>query len=104
MQNNRLIQTCGVVAVALMLGACASKPVSGDAAPKAMSVEEISRQYKQGSKLVDKGHAVQKKADEKIKAAELERQEGDAMVSRGKTLMAESEQAFRDASRAKSRE
>lgn len=66
-----------------------------------MSVEEISRQYKQGSDLVAKGQEVQRTADEKIAAAELEKKEGDAMVSRGKTLMAESEQAFRDVSKKK---
>jgi hypothetical protein len=64
-----------------------------------MTVEQISQQWQQGNDLVAKGEAAKRKAQAKIEAANLEVKEGDSMVSRGKTLMLESEQAFRDASR-----
>ncbi|MGC1442621.1 MAG: hypothetical protein WA888_18620 [Burkholderiaceae bacterium] len=93
------IATVTFAAVLIAAGGCASTAPAPSGQAKAMSVEEISRQYKQGSDLVAQGEAARREAQDKIKAAELEMKDGDALVSRGKTLMAESEQAFRDTSR-----
>jgi hypothetical protein len=84
----------------LFAGGCTSTSTPTNAAkPSTMSVEQISQQWKQGNDLVAKGEDVKRKAQAKIDAANAELKEGDSMVTRGKTLMNESEQAFRDASR-----
>lgn len=93
--------TLAALGIATFLAAgCAGTAQKPDAAQaKTMTVEQISQQWKQGNDLVSKGDEVKKKAQAKIDAASIEMKEGDAMVSRGKTLMLESEQAFRDTSR-----
>jgi FlaG/FlaF family flagellin (archaellin) len=88
-------------AVAATLGATGCASTAPAPANKAMSVQQISEQYKQGNELVKKGEKVRLTAQQKIDAAKQDMKEGDALVSRGKTLMAESEQAFRDTSKAK---
>ncbi len=98
MKSNRLTLT---IAVAALLGATGCASTAPAPQKKMMSVEEISKQYKQGNQLVVKGEKVRETAQKKIDAAKQEMKEGDALVSRGKTLMAESEQAFRDTSKAR---
>ena len=66
---------------------------------KTLSVEQISQQWKQGSDLVAKGEAAKRDAQLKLDAASTQLKEGDSMIARGRTLMLESEQAFRDTSR-----
>lgn len=98
MKSNRLSL---IIATAALLGATGCASTAPAPEKKVMTVEQISKQYKQGNKLVLKGEQVREKAQKKIDAAKQEMKEGDALVSRGKTLMAESEQAFRDTSKAR---
>ena len=89
-----------LTSAALFVIGCATTTTPSDAGkPKAMSVEQISKQWKQGNDLVTEGEDVKRKAQEKIDAANVELKEGDSRIARGKTLMNESEQAFRDTSR-----
>jgi hypothetical protein len=89
-----------LTSAALFVTGCATTTTPSDAGkPKAMSVEQISKQWKQGNDLVTEGEDVKRKAQEKIDAANVELKEGDSRIARGKTLMNESEQAFRDTSR-----
>ncbi len=98
--NTSRLTLMALTSAAFFVTGCASTSAPPDAAKtKAMSVEQISKQWKQGSDLVSEGEDVKRKAQEKIEAANVQLKEGDAMVSRGKTLMNESEQAFRDTSR-----
>lgn len=84
---------------ALFATGCANTSNQNSAKTKSMSVEQISQQWKQGNDLVSKGEEAKRKAQTKIDAANQELKEGDSLIARGKTLMGESEQAFRDTSR-----
>ncbi|MFM9888089.1 MAG: hypothetical protein ACKVQT_34120 [Burkholderiales bacterium] len=89
-----------LTSAALFATGCANTSAPPDAGKtKVMSVEQISKQWKQGSDLVTEGEDAKRKAQDKIDAANVQLKEGDSMVTRGKTLMLESEQAFRDTSR-----
>lgn len=99
MNTSRLTLTV-LTTAALFATGCASTSAPSDAGnTKAMSVEQISKQWKQGNDLVAKGEDVKRKAQDTIEAAGVQLKEGDSLVTRGKTLMIESEQAFRDTSR-----
>ncbi|MBA3478087.1 MAG: hypothetical protein H0T52_06775, partial [Lautropia sp.] len=65
----------------------------------AASVEDISRQWKQGNDLVTSGEKVKAKGSQLVTDGQKQMAEGDSLISRGKTLMSESENAFRDASK-----
>jgi len=98
--NARRMMFTALVTTTFLAAGCAGTTQKPDAAQaKTMTVEQISQQWKQGNDLVAKGDEAKKKAQAKIDAANVEMKEGDAMVSRGRTLMLESEQAFRDTSR-----
>ncbi|MFN0301984.1 MAG: hypothetical protein ACKVQU_16710 [Burkholderiales bacterium] len=98
--NTSRLTVMMLISAALFTTGCASTSAPSDAGKtKAMSVEQISKQWKQGSDLVSEGEEVKRKAQEKIDAANVDLKEGDSRIARGKTLMNESEQAFRDTSR-----
>lgn len=99
MNTSRLSFATLIVATLFAAGCASTSAPSSNAKTKTMTVEQISQQWKQGNDLVGKGEEAKRKAQAKIDAANLELKEGDSMVSRGKTLMLESEQAFRDTSR-----
>ena len=77
---NRMQITLGIVAVvaALSAGCASTSPDEARMKQHAANVEDISKQWKKGNDLVA---------------------EGDSLISRGKTLMSESENAFRDTSK-----
>jgi hypothetical protein len=90
----------GLATATLLAAGCTTTQAPPDAGKaKAASVEQISKQWKQGNELATKGEDVKRKAQAKIDAANVEMREGDSMIARGKTLMLESEQAFRDTSK-----
>ncbi len=98
--NTSRLTLMALTTAALFATGCASTSAPSDAGnTKTMSVEQISKQWKQGSDLVAKGEDVKRKAQDTIEAANVQLKEGDSLVARGKTLMLESEQAFRDTSR-----
>ncbi len=98
--NTSRLTLMALTSATLFVTGCASTSAPPDAAKtKAMSVEQISKHWKQGSDLVSEGEDVKRKAQDKIDAAGVELQAGDSKIARGKTLMNESEQAFRDTSR-----
>ena len=80
--------------ISFSLAGCASAP-KGDVSPQGRTIQDISKQYKQGTDLVADGKKVKKEADVQIEAATAKKREGDSMIERGQTLMAESEQAFK---------
>lgn len=98
---NRLQMSLGIVTVLAALSAgCASTTPGGDKMKQqAASVEEISKQWKQGNDLVTAGEKVKGKGSQQVAEGQKQIAEGDNLVSRGKTLMAESENAFRDTSK-----
>lgn len=98
---NKIHMTLGIVTVIAALSAgCASTTPAGDKMKQhAASVEDISKQWKQGNDLVIKGEQVKEKGSQKMTEAQKQVTEGDNLISRGKTLMAESENAFRDTSK-----
>ncbi len=98
---NKMHMTLGIVTVIAALSAgCASTTPTGDKMKQhAASVEDISKQWKQGNDLVIKGEQVKEKGSQKMTEAQKQVTEGDNLISRGKTLMAESENAFRDTSK-----
>ena len=93
--------TLGVVSVAAALSAgCAStSPDQAKAKQHTASVEDISRQWKQGNDLVTSGEKVKAKGSQLVNEGQKQMAEGDSLISRGRTLMSESENAFRDASK-----
>ena len=98
--NTSRLSVAVLTTAALFAAGCANTSAPPDAAKtKAMSVEQISKQWKQGDALVAEGEKVKRKAQDKIEAAKVQLKEGDSLINRGKTLMNESEQAFRDTSR-----
>ena len=98
--NSLSLSIMVLAAATLFASGCATTPPPTETAkPKTMSVEQISQQWKQGNDLVVKGEDARRKAQAKAEAANLELKEGDSMIARGKTLMLESEQSFRDTSR-----
>lgn len=98
--NTSRLTIAALTAVSMLAAGCATTSTSSNAAKtKTMTVEQISQQWKQGNDLVAKGEDAKRKAQVKIDAANQEMKEADSMMSRGKTLMQESEQAFRDTSR-----
>lgn len=98
---NKMHMTLGIVTVIAALSAgCASTTPAGDKMKQhAASVEDISKQWKQGNDLVTQGEQVKEKGSQKMSEAQKQVTEGDNLISRGKTLMAESENAFRDTSK-----
>ncbi len=98
---NKMHMTLGIVTVIAALSAgCASTTPAGDKMKQhAASVEDISKQWKQGNDLVTQGEQVKEKGSQKMAEAQKQVTEGDNLISRGKTLMAESENAFRDTSK-----
>lgn len=98
---NKMHMTLGIVTVIAALSAgCASTTPAGDKMKQhAASVEDISKQWKQGNDLVTQGEQVKEKGSQKMTEAQKQVTEGDNLISRGKTLMAESENAFRDTSK-----
>jgi len=83
-----------VVIISFGLAGCASAP-KDDASQQGRTIQDISKQYKQGTDLVAGGEKVKQEADVQIEAATAKKLEGDSMIERGQTLMPESEQAFR---------
>ncbi len=100
MKTSQLTLALAAVGTLLTAG-CATTPA--EAPRKTMSVEEISRQWKQGNDLVLKGEEQKRRAQSKLEAANQETKEADSLMARGKGLMLESEQAFRDTSRTATR-
>lgn len=98
---NRMHMTLGIVTVVAALSAgCASTTPSGDKMKQhAASIEDISKQWKQGNDLVASGEKVKIKGDQLVTEGQKQIAEGNSLISRGKTLMAESENAFRDTSK-----
>jgi outer membrane lipoprotein-sorting protein len=98
---NRMHMTLGIVTVVAALSAgCASTTPAGDKMKQhAASVEDISKQWKQGNDLVVKGEKVKGEGSQQVAEGQKRIADGDNLISRGKTLMAESENAFRDTSK-----
>ena len=98
---NRTHMILGIATVVAALSAgCASTPPAGDQLKQhAASIEDISKQWKQGNDLVVEGEKVKAKGNELVVAGQQQVAEGDSLISRGKTLMSESENAFRDTSK-----
>lgn len=97
---NRMHIALGIVtlAAALSTGCASSSPEQAKVKQLATSVEDISRQWKQGNDLVVSGEKVKSKGGELVTEGQKQIGEGEHLISRGKTLMAESENAFRDTS------
>jgi outer membrane lipoprotein-sorting protein len=97
----KMHMTLGIVTVVAALSAgCASTTPTGDKMKQhAASIEDISKQWKQGNDLVVAGEKVKVKGDQQVTEGQKQIAEGDSLISRGKTLMAESENAFRDTSK-----
>ncbi|MEZ5740318.1 MAG: hypothetical protein R3E68_13265 [Burkholderiaceae bacterium] len=91
---NKTFLTLGLAIIVSLSAGCASSG-NRQAADAGRSIEEISKQYRQGSDLVASGEKVKQDADRQIEAATAKRAEGQSMVQRGESLMAESEEAFR---------
>ena len=85
--------------VALLASGCASTKAEDPAKARAASMQDISKQWKQGSELVTAGEKTKAKGEEVVATGQRQIVEGENQISRGRTLMAESESAFRDASR-----
>ena len=98
---NRMQMTLGIVSVvaALSAGCASTNPDEARRKQHAASVEDISKQWKQGNDLVVEGEKVKAKGNELVVAGQQQVAEGDSLISRGKTLMSESENAFRDTSK-----
>ena len=98
---NRMQMTLGIVSVvaALSAGCASTNPDEARMKQHAASVEDISKQWKQGNDLVVEGEKVKAKGNELVVAGQQQVAEGDSLISRGKTLMSESENAFRDTSK-----
>lgn len=99
--TERLHMTLGIVTVvaALSAGCASTNPAADKAKLQAASMEEISKQWKQGNELVTAGEKVKVKGNQQVSEGQKQIVEGDSLISRGKTLMAESETAFRDTSK-----
>lgn len=93
MNTNSVVVSLAVI-ISCGLAGCASAP-KGDESPQGRTIQDISKQYKQGTDLVADGEKVKQDADVQIEAATEKKREADSMIERGQTLMAESEQAFR---------
>jgi outer membrane murein-binding lipoprotein Lpp len=98
---NRMHIALGIVTVtaALSTGCASTSPEQAKVKQLATSVEDISRQWKQGNDLVVSGEKVKGKGSELVAEGQKQIAEGENLISRGKTLMAESENAFRDTSK-----
>lgn len=98
---NRMHMTLGIVSVvaALSAGCASTSPDESRMKQHAASVEDISKQWKQGNDLVVAGEKVKGKGSELVAEGQKQVAEGENMISRGKTLMSESENAFRDTSK-----
>ncbi len=98
---NRTKMTLGIVTVVAALSAgCASTAPAGDQMKQhAASIDDISKQWKNGNDLVAQGEKVKGQGSELVSEGQKRMSEGDNLISRGKTLMAESETAFRDTSK-----
>ena len=98
---NRLHMTLGIVTVvaALSAGCASTSPTADKMKQQAVTVEDISKQWKQGNDLVVSGEKVKGKGNELVAEGQKQIAEGDNLISRGKTLMSESENAFRDTSK-----
>jgi hypothetical protein len=77
---------------------CAGTPAHDPAKAQAHSLQDIGRQWKQGSELVATGEKTRTKGQELVAEGQKQIAAGDSQISRGKVLMAESETAFRQAS------
>ena len=93
------ITAVGLSLVALLASGCASTKVEDPAKARTEAVQDISKQWKQGSELVTAGEKTKAKGTDLVTQGQRQIAEGESQISRGRTLMAESENAFRDASR-----
>jgi hypothetical protein len=98
---NRMPMTLGIVTLVAALSAgCASTKSDVDLMKQpAVSVEDISKQWKQGNDLVVSGEKIKGKGNELVAEGQKQVSEGENQISRGRTLMSESENAFRDTSK-----
>lgn len=87
--------TIALAMVGLLAVGCASSKAPESAATSKRTVEDISRQWKQGDDLVKEGQAKQAEAQQMIDEAGRIMRDADELVSRGETLKSESEAAFR---------
>jgi len=98
--TKRLSLTLGLVSVVVALTAgCAGTNTGDRMKSHAASIEDISRQWKQGNDLVAAGEKTKAKGSSLVAEGQKQMTEGESQITRGKTLMAESENAFRDSSR-----
>ena len=95
-KSRSIAQTAfSLVLVSLLAAGCASSRAPESAAPAKRTVQDISKQWKQGNDLVTEGQAKRAEAQELIDEAERIMKEGDTLVTRGESLKTESEEAFR---------
>lgn len=90
---NWIIATAAVAV--LTMSGCAS--TSGK--PQGNSMESASKQFKEGSALVEAGEQTKQKGAEKVAEGKRQIDEASIMIERGKSMMADSEQQFREHSR-----
>lgn len=86
------------LAAATLAAGCASAPAHDPAKAQAQSLQDIGKQWKQGSELVATGEKTRTKGQELVTEGQKQVAAGESQISRGKVLMAESETAFRQAS------
>ena len=86
-------------AAVLTTAGCASAPKQQATAAGGMSLEAASKQYKEGTVMVEGAEKDKKKGEEKIAEGKRQIDEAQIKVSRGQTMMSESENVFRENSR-----
>lgn len=97
---NRIRSSIFILTTAALLATgCASTSAPDAAKGQGRSVEDISRQWKQGDDLTKAGEARKAEGQRTIEAGKAKVAEGDDMIGRGQALKDESEKAFRDASK-----
>lgn len=94
MKNTRHLTALVLLSTLIGAGCASTAPVEPSTSGRTIS--DITVQYKQGNDMVAEGERVKQEADAQIAAASARKAEGQSLVTRGQTLMAESEQAFRD--------
>lgn len=97
--HSRLAGLAAVAIVATLSAGCAATNSGDKMKTHAASVEDISKQWKQGNELVSAGEKTKSKGSELVAEGQKQVEEGESTINRGRTLMAESETAFREASR-----
>ncbi len=96
--SRRSLSLSASLVVVLLAAGCAGPKAHDAAKDHAHNLQDIGRQWKQGSELVASGEKTRAKGEALMAEGQKQIAAGDSQINRGKVLMSESETAFRQAS------